>query len=237
MDQTGLIAIVWAIAAVVTVYVGPSLIFKLAGLPLDRETMRGILAEGTIKKAATMGLILLFLWQAKEGLGDLGLASENLRQGLLIGLPAGVSILIVSTLLSNILLPRVLPSRWRGKGEPTFLKEHLKTPLRLVVLIGFSWWAAGFVEELERAFLITRIGGLFGTAVALIVTSVLFGARHWYQDKASAAISTGVLGFLLGTVWLMAGRNLIAAIVAHATLDSLAMLLLYLMWRREPISA
>ena len=237
MDQTGPITIVWAIAAVVTVCLGPSIIFKLTRLPLDRETIRGILAEGAIKKTATTGLILLFLWQAKESLGDLGLASENLGQGLLIGLPAGVGILIVNALLSNVLLPRVLPSRWRGEGEPTFLKEHLKTPLRLLMLIGFSWWAAGFVEELERAFLITRIGSLFGTAVALIVTSVFFGARHWYQGKASAAISTSVSGFLFGTVWLMAGRNLITAIVAHATLDSLALILLYLMWRRESVSA
>ncbi len=93
--------------------------------------------------------------------------------------------------------------------------------------MGFSWWAAAFVEELERAFLITRIDSLSGMAVALIVTSLVFGIRHWYQDRTGAAITTGIVGLLFGLVWLITGGNLVAAMVAHATLDSLALILLY----------
>ena len=136
--------------------------------------------------------------------------------------------MIINALLSNVLLARILPATWRGEGEPTFLKEHLRTPLSLLMWMGFSWWAAAFVEELERAFLITRIDSLSGMVVALIITSLTFGARHWYQDKAGAAITTSVVGLLFGLVWLITGGNLVAAMVAHATLDSLALILLYL---------
>lgn len=217
----------WAAMSVVIVYLGPPLILRLARLRLNKETISGFLAAAIVKKAITMGLILVFLWQAKEGLQDLGLARANLERGLLVGLPAGAGILIINALLSNVLLPRILPAAWRGDGEPTFLKEHLMTPLRLLMWIGFSWWAAAFVEELERAFLITRIDSLSGMVIALIVTSLIFGIRHWYQDKAGAAITTGIVGLLFGLVWLMTGRNLVAAMVAHATLDSLALILLY----------
>ena len=97
--------------------------------------------------------------------------------------------------------------------------------------MGFSWWAAAFVEELERAFLITRIDSLSGMVVALLITSLIFGVRHWYQGRAGAAITTSVVGLLFGFVWLATGRNLVAAIVAHATLDSFALILLYFTWR------
>jgi membrane protease YdiL (CAAX protease family) len=43
-------------------------------------------------------------------------------------------------------------------------------------------------------------------AVALIVTSLIFGIRHWYQDRAGAAITTGIVGLLFGLVWLMTER-------------------------------
>jgi membrane protease YdiL (CAAX protease family) len=213
--------------SVVIVYLAPSLILKLAPLRLNKETISGFLVAAVVKKATTMGLILVFLWQAEESLRNLGMARANLERGLLIGLPVGAGILVINALSSNVLLPRILPAAWRGEGEPTFLKEHLGTPLSLLVWIGFSWWAAAFGEELERAFLITRIDGLSGMAVALIVTSLIFGIRHWYQGRAGAAITTGIVGLLFGLVWLMTGGNLVAAMVAHATLDSLALILLY----------
>ena len=118
----------WAVISVVIVYVAPSLILRLARLRSSKETIRGFLAATIVKKAITLGLILVFLWQAEESLRDLGLARANLERGLLIGLPAGAGILIVNALLSNALLPRILPAAWRGEGEPTFLKEHLMTP-------------------------------------------------------------------------------------------------------------
>jgi hypothetical protein len=115
--------------SVVIVYLAPSLILRLARLRFNKETIRGFLAAAIVKKAITMGLILVFLWQAKEGLRNLGLTGANLERGLLVGLPAGAGILVINALLSNALFPRILPAAWRGEGEPTFLKEHLRTPL------------------------------------------------------------------------------------------------------------
>jgi len=96
--------------SVVIVYLGPSLILRLARLRFDKETIRGFLAAAIVKKAITMGLILVFLWQAEESLRDLGLVRANLERGLLVGLPAGAGVLIINALLSNALLPRILPA-------------------------------------------------------------------------------------------------------------------------------
>jgi len=82
--------------SVVIVYLAPSLILRLARLRFSKETIGGFLAAAIVKKAITLGLILVFLWQAEESLRDLGLASANLERGLLVGLPAGAGILIVN---------------------------------------------------------------------------------------------------------------------------------------------
>jgi membrane protease YdiL (CAAX protease family) len=88
------------------------------------------------------------------------------------------------------------------------------------------WYAivsvtAGICEEiLFRGFLLRYLHAFPWTlnlTLALLVSSVIFGLQHLYQGPAGAA-STGVMGFLVGLLFILTG-NLLLPIVLHAVLD------------------
>ena len=66
-----------------------------------------------------------------------------------------------------------------------------------------------------------------GGAIFLVVLSAaVFGAAHLYQGP-SGMLSTGLMGFLFGLLYLSTGRRLIACMLAHATIDILGITELY----------
>jgi hypothetical protein len=78
----------------------------------------------------------------------------------------------------------------------------------------------------------TRIAALLGGhrmawVASLVLTSALFGWGHTEQG-ISGWIQEALSGFLLGTLFLLAGRNLVAPIVAHGVSNTLAFILIYL---------
>ncbi len=100
-------------------------------------------------------------------------------------------------------------------------------------LIPVSLVSAAVGEELlfRGFFLNTLCVGLGGSRVtgsvlAIIANAVIFGALHIYQGPAGA-LSAGVIGLVLGFVWLLSGRNLWAGIVIHALLDGASMTAIY----------
>jgi len=118
---------------------------------------------------------------------------------------------------------------------------HSKIDLSEVVLssIGnyLTWIVIGFVigglleEILFRGFLITRIsntlnGNKTGDFLALFVTTSLFGLCHFYQGW-SGVISTGLIGFLFGTIFLAFNKNLWYSILTHGFVNMTALTILY----------
>jgi membrane protease YdiL (CAAX protease family) len=87
------------------------------------------------------------------------------------------------------------------------------------------WWlvciTAGVCEEIVyRGFLLHYLHATpfhLSLTWALVVSSVIFGIGHLYQGIAGA-VSTVVIGFLLGAMYLMTG-NLLLPIVVHAVMD------------------
>jgi len=106
----------------------------------------------------------------------------------------------------------------------------LATYLQIVTAI---WITSALIEELVfRGFLLTRLCNLFGPALpglilACLVQGALFGAVHVYQG-VGGVILTGIGGFLLGAVYLLAGRNLWTLIIAHGVVDSYALTRIFL---------
>lgn len=81
---------------------------------------------------------------------------------------------------------------------------------------------AGFREELERAFCLTRFERGFGTpglVAAVLVDAVLFGRGHWNQGTLGM-ITTGLMGVGYSLVFLRR-RRVADAMVAHAFMDVL----------------
>ncbi len=134
----------------------------------------------------------------------------------------------------KVILPLL---EWAGVAPPdltAFAAMRGNVPMFLTYL-AVSWTTAGFGEEIIcRGFLLPRTtkllgGGRGAWGLALLVTSIGFGLLHFYQGPTGMVL-TGVTGFVLGCVYLMAGKNLWPAILAHGFLDSFAFLLLFLGW-------
>lgn len=102
----------------------------------------------------------------------------------------------------------------------------------LLVFLLLSWLLAAFGEEIcFRGFLMKRLAQVFGGGRAawiasLLLSSVLFGWGHTEQGIAGW-VQEGLSGLLLGVLFLAAGRNLVAPIVAHGVSNSMAFVLIY----------
>jgi membrane protease YdiL (CAAX protease family) len=83
-----------------------------------------------------------------------------------------------------------------------------------------------FCEEFFfRGFLLEKITKRSGPAIAIVITSILFGVSHLSYTYAYAAIIAVILGVLLAVV-VVKTKNLYSAIFAH-TLINIASLTLY----------
>lgn len=109
-------------------------------------------------------------------------------------------------------------------------------PMLLVALVGV-WVVSSFGEEvLYRGFLITRLetmggGGRKATILAVAVSSVVFGLVH-FDWGIVGIVQTTLMGLALAIAFLKLGRNLWVLVLAHAYMDTLLLVQLYL----EPAS-
>ncbi len=96
------------------------------------------------------------------------------------------------------------------------------------------WTFAAFGEEIAyRGYLLTRaadFGGRSATAywIGTVFVSILFGFGHYY--KASGVIDSGMAGLILGTAYMVAGRNLWASILAHGFIDTFGVIDAFFGW-------
>jgi membrane protease YdiL (CAAX protease family) len=103
----------------------------------------------------------------------------------------------------------------------------------LAIYLIASWILAAFGEEMAwRGYALPRIAGLFGNGrrawiLALVLVNAAFGLAHLYQGW-NGVIQAAVGGMLLGVLYLVTGRNLVAPIVAHGLGNSLDFVLMYL---------
>ena len=97
----------------------------------------------------------------------------------------------------------------------------LKNPREAVMFACVALFAGGVREEVQRAFILTRIErDLGGPVVGLAVTSIAFGAGHAALQGWDAALATGLLGAVWGVIYLRR-RSAIAPMVSHAGFNSL----------------
>ena len=98
--------------------------------------------------------------------------------------------------------------------------------------LGLVWTFAAFGEELGyRRYLLGRAAdGLGGSGaaygIALVAASLLFGGGHFYQGPAGM-FTTAIDGFIIGAAYLVSGRNLWVAVLAHGLIDTTGIALLF----------
>jgi membrane protease YdiL (CAAX protease family) len=104
-----------------------------------------------------------------------------------------------------------------------------------LLALAVVWTFAAFGEEIVyRGYLTLRAaetGGESNAAywLAILLVSVLFGYGHYYKGPTGVLDST-VAGLILGTAYMVAGRNLWACILAHGFIDTFAVAAEFFRW-------
>jgi hypothetical protein len=131
---------------------------------------------------------------------------------------------VVDPLTAHFWPPAVAPA---GTDE---LGGNIRLTLLYLPLI---WGFAAFGEEVSyRGYLLNRTaqaggGSMRAYWLAVLVTAVLFGYGHYYKGPAGI-VDSAVAGLVLGAAYLLAGRNLWVAILAHGFIDTFGLGMAYL---------
>jgi membrane protease YdiL (CAAX protease family) len=113
-----------------------------------------------------------------------------------------------------------------ASGRFDFVKGNLAGYLTIMALV---WTHGSFFEELLfRAFVITKaqtaLGGTrMAGIVAVVLSAIFFGYRHFYYQGLHGAFVTGMIGLVFGLIYLWFGRrNIWPLILAHGLANSIA---------------
>jgi len=180
-------------------------------------------------------------------LSVLGLISIRLRDGewsvmgfkrpaswrriLLIALIAA----ILRILLGQFLIEPVTGLFWPKPTAPAPANEITRNINTALVALLLVWTFAAFGEEIAyRGYLVTRAADIGRRSVVaywigIVLVSILFGYGHYYKG-VSGVIDSGVAGLILGSAYMLAGRNLWASILAHGFIDTFAVIDAFFGW-------
>jgi membrane protease YdiL (CAAX protease family) len=177
-----------------------------------------------------------------------GLLSLRLRDGgwALLGLkrPAswirtiGIALgaaglrLLMGEFVTDPLTAKIWPTPQELPEAFSSLTGNLRQAFVALLIV---WTFAAFGEEIAyRGYLMTRAADLGGRSkaaywAALLCVSVLFGLGHYWKGPGGM-IDSGLAGAILGGAYLLCGRNLWVAILAHGFIDTTGVILLYFGW-------
>lgn len=148
---------------------------------------------------------------------------DSWRKTILWGVLAGV-LIIAAGQLADFVGTKI----WRGPPKSSSVIESARVSWKDALLgLGLVWTFAAFGEEMGyRGYLMTRAADVGNRSklaylAAVLASSVLFGYGHYYKGPPGILQST-VSGLILGGVYLLSGRNLWGAVLAHGCADTIA---------------
>ena len=150
---------------------------------------------------------------------------DNPAGAIALGVGAGVLIHFSFSVLVEPLIQTLL-----GQEIDLSNFDAVKGNLaNFLILLAVGILFGGVAEELIfRGFVVGWGTKLFGGGAIplVIVSAAVFGFAHLYQGP-SGMLTTGLIGILFGTLYLVSGRRLVPCMLAHATLDILGITELY----------
>jgi membrane protease YdiL (CAAX protease family) len=208
----------------------PLVIFGTLGEWLGDSTALG----GVMINLAYMLSVLLataVLRYRGSGWREIGLARPaSWLRTVLLGIGTLVVFILVGTLLQT-LLANIPGLELAPADRSSYDAINGNLPLLILYLVA-AWTTIVFGEEmLFRAFLTNSLAGLFSQpkarwALALIGSSLIFGLIH-YSWGLGGIIDTTIMGFVLGSVYLLSGRNLWVTIIAHGLANTLGFIAIF----------
>jgi len=179
---------------------------------------------GTVLGAA-LALLLNQLgrdgWRCPVGLRK----PPNAGTTVLAGILGGVALFVVTKLFLQHLCEIVMQAK-RDLSAFDFSRGHLMEQIPFLLAIVVS---AGFGEEvIYRGTVIGRLEAVLPksramTIVIVLISAGIFGLAHAYQGRAGMLL-TGLIGLVLGCVYVMCRRLLWPAVLIHATYDVLGLI-------------
>jgi membrane protease YdiL (CAAX protease family) len=144
---------------------------------------------------------------------------------------------ILRILLGQFLIEPVTGFFWPKPTAPAMVNEITGNINIALIAFLLVWPFAAFGEEIAyRGYLLTRAADIGARSVAaywigVVLVSILFGYGHYYKG-ASGVIDSGVAGLILGTAYMLAGRNLWASIFAHGLIDTFGIVDAFFGWSK-----
>ena len=193
--------------------------------------------QGVIWFANIIMLTLVFtgIKLRGEGLHHFGFSFKKITwkigykaffQSVLVFILAVTGFIIASIIMANII----------GIPEPSDMSsyDYLKDNIGMLILTLFGVYiVASFGEEvIYRAFLINRISELglnskVGRNIVVIISAIVFGLVH-YSWGLMGIVQTSFMGLALGFSYVYLKKRIWVLILAHAYMDTILMLQLYL---------
>lgn len=160
---------------------------------------------------------------------DVGLTkNRSWKLTLALGIAAGLLMEAFELFVSQPLL-----IRFTGQQPDLSDFQAIHGNLKLFLLfLALVWTLAAFGEEIVwRGYLMNRVADLgkrtrLAWTVSLIAVNLAFGYAHSYQG-ITGIIDEGLMGVLLGLMYLGAGCNLFVPVVAHGVADTVDLLLIF----------
>ena len=218
------------ITEILVVFISAILIIRTGSLFTDENPV----LNQTIVWLANIVMLLLIrggLRLRGQSWKHLGLYRKNINlrtfsSSFVVFVAAMAAFVIGSIIMANI---TGIPES-ADMSKYNYLQGNL---LLLAVVLIAVFIASSFGEEvIYRGFLINRISELGQNGkkwlnIAVIISSVIFGLVH-YDWGPMGMVQTGLMGLSLGISYLILKRNLWVLVMAHAYMDTILMIQMYL---------
>lgn len=206
------------------------LVFPLAG---DQPFQRQLMISSA--NVCIIMIIGLSQWIKGTGWSELGLTWKKLSLKT-AGKTFLISLLVMALGMGGYLLGSALMINFTGFPEAAdfssynYLKEN--TWMFVLALTGVYIGSSFGEEVIYRAFIITRIQTLgnktrLSSIWAIIISTVIFGGIHYDWGPMGIAQTAG-MGLVMGICYLKLNKKLWILILAHAYMDTILLVQLFL---------
>jgi membrane protease YdiL (CAAX protease family) len=183
----------------------------------------GLKKQPGIGIIGTILIIVLFLWARGDPLSIIGFSPpQNWFRTILMALGLGLIIQLLSVILIEPLTERITNVK-HDHSLINAVKGNWKVFLQWMLMV---WILVAVVEEgIYRGYLMTEMKDLLGSGIValifiLLFSSVVFGLSHGYQGS-SGMLSTGIVGVILGGIFILSKFNLWLVIFTHGFIDTI----------------
>lgn len=132
---------------------------------------------------------------------------------------------VITLLVGELIVGPIARNFWPPPKMPSMAADIPGNPRAALKALFIVWTFAAFGEEIAyRGYLMVRGADLGARSIpawwiSMLFVSIVFGFGHYYKGPAGIVEST-FSGLVLGSAYLLAGRNLWASLLAHGFVDT-----------------